>query len=145
VTAPVQQTVQQATPSRPAADRVPVGWPLLPLPDASGRLSFPPPDVSVRELIRVILSTRPGEQLMRPRFGAGLERFVHEPNTLATRRRIRDAVADGLARWEPRVTVDRVDVQELPDAPSAVRVEIAYRVRATGAMGAVGVSMDLEA
>ena len=52
---------------------------------------------SVRQSIQVILSTRPGEQLMRPDFGAGLERFLHEPNTLTTRRRIRDVVR-GVAR-----------------------------------------------
>ena len=121
-----------------------VGWPLLPLPDVNGRLSYPTLEDSVRESIRVILSTRPGEQLMRPTFGSGLENFVHEHNTVTTRRRLRDLVAASLERWERRVIVDRVDVAEVPQQPTHVRVEIAYRLRRTGASQQVGLTMRLE-
>jgi hypothetical protein len=55
----------------------PIGWPLLPLPDADGRLSWPPLEQSVAWQIRVVLLTQPGEQLMRPEYGAGIERFLH--------------------------------------------------------------------
>ena len=122
---------------------VPVGWPLLPLPDAEGRLQWPGPEASVRQLVEIILRTRPGEQLMRPRFGGGLEEFVHEPNTLVTRRRIHDVIVDALERWEPRIALDRVDVWEVPDRPTHVRVEIAYRLRRTGAAQQVGLTMSL--
>ncbi|HEX5125596.1 MAG TPA: GPW/gp25 family protein, partial [Rhodocyclaceae bacterium] len=67
-----------------------IGWPWLPLPDAQGAINWPGLEQSVRESIRILLSTRPGEQLMRPDFGAGLDRLLHEPNVLATRRQIRD-------------------------------------------------------
>lgn len=129
--------------SAPAA-APPVGWPLLPLPDENGELHYPDLDESVRQQIRVILTTRPGEQLMRPDYGAGLEGFVHEPNTLTTRRRIRDAVAGGLGRWEPRIAVDRVEVWEVADRPGQVRVEIGYRLRRTGAAREMGVVLDME-
>lgn len=120
---------------------VPVSWPLLPLPDAGGRLRFPSLETSVRQLIEVILCTRPGEQLMRPQYGAGLDTFVHEENSLTTRRRIHDAVAQGLERWERRITVDRVDVWELPAQPTHVRVEIAYRLNRTGAPRQLNLSL----
>ena len=118
-----------------------VGWPLLPLPDASGRLQWPAPELSVRQLIQVILATHPGEQLMRPTFGAGLDVMLHEPNTLGTRRRIRDLVTSALARWEGRVVVDRVEVWELADRPTHVRVEVAYRLTRTGAAAQLAFSM----
>jgi uncharacterized protein len=120
----------------------PIGWPLLPLPAADGTLAWPSLEASVHQQIRVVLSTRAGEQLMRPAFGAGLEDFVHEPNTLTTRRRIHDAVRDHLARWEPRIHVDRVEVWEVEEAPGAVRVELAYRVRRTGAPRQLGVVLE---
>jgi phage baseplate assembly protein W len=121
-----------------------VGWPLLPLPDAGGELRYPTYEESVRQSIKVILMTRPGEQLMRPHFGAGLERFVHEQNTLATRRRIRDLVTAALVRWEPRIVLDRVDVTEHPEGPTYVRVVINYRLRRTGAAQQLGLSMTLD-
>ena len=121
-----------------------LGWPLLQLPDEHGSISWPSLETSVRDLIRVVLSTRPGEQLMRPDFGAGLELLLHEPNTLATRRRIRDRVQEALTRWERRIQIDRVDVLELVDEPSRVRVEIGYRLVRSGAPGALALTVQLE-
>jgi phage baseplate assembly protein W len=121
-----------------------LGWPLLPLPDEHGELAWPGLAQSVRESIRIILSTRPGEQLMRPEFGGGLDRVLHEPNTITTRRRIRDLVRDSLVRWERRILVDAVEVWEVPGEPSHVRVEIAYRLARTGAPGALNVTVQLE-
>ena len=69
----------------------PIGFPLLPVPDADGRLRWPSLEESVVQSIRVVLATRPGERLMRPTFGVGLDRFVNEPDTVTTRARI--------ARW----------------------------------------------
>jgi len=121
----------------------PVGWPLLPVPDAAGLLSYPTLEESVRQSIRVILSTRPGEQLMRPEFGGGLANFLHEPDTLVTRRRIRDGVAVALGAWEPRAEVDAVVVAD-GDSPGALRVVIAYRMKRTGAPQRLGLTLQLE-
>jgi phage baseplate assembly protein W len=125
----------------PTRTGIAVGWPLLPLPDEHGALAWPDAESSVRQTIEAILRTRPGEQLMRPRFGGGLEDFVHEPNTLTTRRRIHDAIVAALTTWEPRITVDRVEVWEVPEDPTQVRVEIAYRLRRTGAAEQVGLTL----
>lgn len=121
-----------------------IGWPLLPLPDAAGQLLWPDLARSVRDAIRTLLSTRPGELLMRPEYGAGLDRLLQQPNTLATRRQIRDLVQGALARWERRILLDGVEVWEVDDAPSHVRVEIAYRLARTGAAGAIKVTVQLE-
>lgn len=121
-----------------------LGWPLLPLPDEHGQMHWPDLATSVREAIRVILSTRPSEQLMRPEFGGGLDRLLHEPNTVATRRQMRDLVHDSLARWEKRILLDGVEVWEVTGQPSHVRVEIAYRLARTGAPGAMNVTVQLE-
>ena len=122
-----------------------VNWPLLPYPDASGQLSYPTLEESVRQSIRVILQTRPGEQLMRPLYGGGLENYVHEPNTLLTRRRITDLIKDSLERWERRIILNRVEVQEVPGEPTRLRVEIAYQLKRTGAPQRIGLTMELEA
>jgi len=121
-----------------------IGWPLLPLPDANGRIDYPTLEASVRQSIQIILLTRPGEQLMRPQFGAGLSRFLHEPNTLTTRRRIRDEVIAALEQWERRIVVDRVEVAEVPDHPDQIRIELAYRLRRTGTPQRLGLTLELE-
>jgi len=123
---------------------VPVNWPLLGLPDNEGRLSYPSLDESVRQSIKIILQTQPGERLMRPTYGAGLERYLHEPNTLTTRRQIRDLITASLERWEPRILLDRVDVWELDARPDTVRIEIVYRLRRNNKAQQMGITMELE-
>lgn len=121
-----------------------IGWPLLGIPDEHGQLNYPSLAESVRQLIRVVLATKPGEQLMRPDFGAGLELLLHEPNTLATRRQVRERVQSALERWERRILLDRVEVWEVPEEPTHIRVEIAYRLARNGEPGALGLTMQLE-
>lgn len=129
------------------ADRTPspprIGWPLLPVPDGDGRLRYPGLDESVRQSLEIVLRTRPGEQLLRPEYGAGLEDLLHEPNTLTTRRRIRDLVTESLNQWERRILLDRVEVWEVPDRPTEIRVEIAYRLRRTGAARQTALTLEL--
>ena len=81
---------------------------------------------------------------MRPEFGAGLDRLLHAPNNLSTRRQIRDWTMSALSRWERRILLDRVDVLEVPERPSELRVEIAYRLARSGAADAVAVTVRLE-
>jgi phage baseplate assembly protein W len=123
--------------------RPPVGFPLFFTPNERGELAFPSLEASVRHSIEVILRTRPGEQLMRATFGAGLERMIGHPNTLTTRRRIQELVQRALSEWEPRLELIRVDVLEVADPPDQVRVELTYRLRRTGAVQQLGLSMDL--
>lgn len=121
-----------------------INWPLLPLPDENGHLGYPGLAESVRQSIRIILSTRPGERVMRPAFGGGLENLLHEQNTLTTRRRIRDLITESLQRWEKRILLDRVDVWEIEDHPTSVRVEIAYRLRRLNQPQQMGITMEMQ-
>jgi phage baseplate assembly protein W len=129
--------------SPPSPLRPRVGFPLLPVPDEHGALHFPSLEASVRQSIEVILRTRPGEQLMRPGFGAGLEDFIGRPNTLATRRHLQEVVTGALTRWEPRLEVERVEVLEVENAPAHVRVELVYRLRRTGLVQGLGLTLEL--
>ena len=120
----------------------PIGWPFLPKPQ-NGQLSYPDLDRSVRDAIRIILATRPGEQLMRPRFGAGLQNFLDDGNTVALRRQIQSAVLQSLQNYENRITVDAVDVEAVPNAPSEVQLQIHYRVLRTNQRQQMGARMTL--
>ena len=131
--------ILKSTVSRP-----PIGWPLLPVPDAMGQLSFPTLAESVRQNLQVILSTRPGEQLMHPRYGAGLVEFIGKRDTITMRRQIQDRVASTVGRWEPRIELDRIEVEGSPEAPGRLRVQIAYRLRRTGEARNFGVNLELE-
>ena len=121
--------------------RDPVGWPFLPVP-VGGALRFPTLEQSVRDSIRIILTTRPGERLMTPLFGAGLQNFLDEGNTVALRRQIQDVVLDSLQQYEKRITVDAVDVMPVAGAPGEIHVQIHYRTLRTNAPAQIGVTLQ---
>lgn len=78
--------------------------------DGTGRVAWSAGATSVRESIRIILTTEPGERLNLPEFGARLRGFLFSPNTPATRRLVRDEIETALRRWEPRISLTSVAV-----------------------------------
>jgi phage baseplate assembly protein W len=108
-----------------------------------GRVAWSSGAQNVRESIRIILQTSLQERIMRPSFGGGLEQFLYESNTLATRTQIEERTQRTLARWEPRAAVEDVSAETVPDEPSAVELTIAYTVRDTGTRERVRLTLDL--
>lgn len=112
---------------------------------ADGRIAWSEGEPNIREAIRIILSTEPGERLRLPEFGAGLRRFLFEPNTLATHTLIRQTIAEALKRWEPRVQLEAVEVQaDASDAESALAT-ITYRLVATQVQERVSLRVGVSA
>jgi len=121
----------------------PIGWPLLGVPDADGQWQWPSLERSVAEGLCKLLSVRPGELLMHADYGAGLQDFLHEPNTLAVRARIKARIEAAVARDEQRVALDRVEVREDAADAAAVRVELHYRLRRSGEPQQLALAIDL--
>jgi phage baseplate assembly protein W len=110
-----------------------VGWPLE-APDATGHLDYATDAQSLREALWNVLMTTPGERLMRPAFGAGLNQWVGQPNTETTRQLIASSITAAIAKWEQRVTVGGVAVTT--DANNAARVTVVVSYTARGQAGA---------
>lgn len=98
--------------------------------DASGALALAEYEEDIRQAIRIILDTEPGERVMRPDFGAGLRALLFEPMNQHTAALVRHRVEQSLILWEPRI--DHVGVTVGTD-PAAGRmdIEVRYRVRTT--------------
>jgi phage baseplate assembly protein W len=90
-------------------------------------------DAAVAQSIRVILGTNPGERVMLPDFGAGLDTFVFEPINAATLTRIRNRVRDALVDGEARIDVLDVTVTPDRDRP-LLTIDVSYRVRSTNSL-----------
>jgi phage baseplate assembly protein W len=120
------------------------GLSFAPRVGADGRLAWSEGEDNVRESIRIILLTEPGERLMRQEFGCGLRRFLFEPNTVTTRQLIRERIIKAIVRWEPRVTVDEVTVETDAGNPRLVAINVFFRLIATQALGRIGMTLQLE-
>lgn len=98
---------------------------------ADGHVVWSAGEDNVRESIRIILLTEPGERLYRPDFGAGLGKYLFEPNIAATHVAIADSISRALSNWEPRIRVAAVEVVADPDDAEAAIATVSYTLVAT--------------
>ena len=112
-------------------------------PTADGQRPWSEDKVAVREVLWNILMTRPGERLMRPAFGAGLQTFIHQPNNQSMRQIMADLARKAIQRNEPRVEVVDIDVRPDPDDAGVVLFSLTYRLRVTGAEDRLDLSLTL--
>lgn len=118
-----------------------ISWP--PRIDGDGRLRLSSDADNVREAIQVILLTEPGERVRLPEFGAGLGRFLFEPNIPATHIAIARRITQSLTRWEPRIRVAQVEVEADPTDPQAALATITYRLVSTAQQATLSISIPV--
>ena len=107
-----------------------VGW-AYPVCVAGGQTAISVFEDDIRQAIRIILGTNPGERVMRPDFGAGMNALVFEPMSVATIESVKVRVRDALVDWEPRIDVEAVNASMDSAEPNKLLVDVTYRVRAT--------------
>lgn len=113
--------------------------------DGDGRLAWSRDDENVRDCLRVLLTTAPGERVMREGFGSQLRRLLSEPHTPTTRQLVQDTIAAAIGRWEPRVALEEVSVAPDPQEPRRALVSVVYRLVASGAVATLDLELNGEA
>jgi phage baseplate assembly protein W len=108
-----------------------------------GRMAFSAGPDNIREAIEVTLMTSRSERLMLPDFGGSLRNFLFEPNTTATRRLVQEDIEKVLGVWEPRITVQSVDVSADPNDARAVVAVVQYQLVATQQSGQMSLQIQL--
>jgi uncharacterized protein len=110
---------------------------------ATGGIEMVDEEAAVRQAILLLLSTRPGERVMRPEYGADLHRLVFSPNDNTTAGLAIHYVRSTLARWEPRIDIVHIDAGPNPDNNTRLDIVVEYRVRATQSVERLALSMNL--
>lgn len=92
----------------------------------------------IKQSLLILFSTSPGERLMHPEFGCSLKQMVFENLSLGAVSKIKDAVERAILFFEPRIELERVNVNTDTDPKSQTNVynghleiEVYYRIRQT--------------
>ena len=88
-------------------------------------------EASVRQAILILLTTRPGERVMRPLYGCMLHTLTFSPNDDTTAGLAIHYVRQALNRWEPRIRVVRLDAGRNPETEHLLDIYLEYVVLAT--------------
>lgn len=98
----------------------------------NGRIAMVRDADAVRQALMLLLSTRPGERIMRPDYGCDLARLIFSPNDDTTAGLAIHEVRRAVERFEARVVILAIDAGPVPDAPDRLQVILDYRPRLGG-------------
>jgi phage baseplate assembly protein W len=112
------------------------GWAMpVGLDPRTGQVAVSEYEEDIRQSIRIILETAPGERVMRPNFGCGIHEMVFTSMDTTTLQRIRSTVEEAMRRCEARIDVLEVTVDEDATIEGKLEIELEYRVRKTNQIG----------
>ncbi len=109
------------------------GWAFPVQIDGRGGISLAVDQTDLDQSIRVILSTRLGERVMRPDFGCRIHELTFAPINAQTIGLVHRYVEEAIGWWEPRIDLEDIEVTTDPAMRSAGKllIQIRYRVRTT--------------
>jgi Bacteriophage baseplate protein W len=124
----------------PDLDEPPAGMRL----DARGAPELVEGQEAVRQAVLLLLSTTPGERVMRPDYGCDLHRLLFAPCDDTTAGEAMYYVRRALERWEPRIALLSVDANRSEAQPGLLEVSVEYRVRSAQVQDRVSVVLQLQ-
>ena len=104
------------------------GWSFPVALGQEGQAGVAEGEESILQAIRIILSTSPGERVMRPEFGCRLHHLLFSVNDPRTTGRAAKEIRAALVRWEPRIEVLDVEAEA---HGAELLISVSYRVRST--------------
>jgi phage baseplate assembly protein W len=107
------------------------GWSFPLSINSQGGIQFTNERSEINQAIQIILSTTPGQRVMRPEFGCQLQDLIFTPNNAHTAIQAQRFVEEALGMWEPRIKVIQVEVYPDTHERNRLLINIEYEIKAT--------------
>ncbi|PLR47583.1 baseplate assembly protein [Chimaeribacter arupi] len=76
----------------------------------------------IRQSVRDILVTPQGSRIARRDYGSLIFKLMDQPQSAATRLQVMAAIYSALSRWEPRITLDTINITSAFDGSMVVEL-----------------------
>lgn len=83
---------------------------------------------NIRESVKIILLTEPGERMLHPEFGTKLHQFLFENIDGQTQEMIEREVRHALQMWENRIWDVEVSADAEEERQGILRVTVSYKI-----------------
>ena len=112
------------------------GWSFPPTFDnASGEVQMLQGEDDIQSSLRVLLATKLGERVMQPLFGCNLDAMVFELLDTTLKTEMKNLIERAILFFEPRINIDKIDVDSQNDLNGVVIITVNYVVRSTNTRG----------
>lgn len=85
----------------------------------------------IGESLMILLSTNPGERVMQPSYGCGLKAMVFASINESTVTALKDIIERAVLFFEPRITLEDIEVNTEDALDGILRIQLSYSVRKT--------------
>ena len=85
----------------------------------------------IRQSLKILLSTAPGERIMNPAYGCGLKLLTFENISESTLTEIQDVIDRAVLFFEPRIRVDTIEVDVENIYQGIINIRLNYTIRIT--------------
>jgi len=108
------------------------GWTFPPTFDkALARVEMLEEEADVASSLEVLLGTMRGERIMLPLYGCGMEELVFESLDTRIKTLMIDKIESAILYHEPRVLVERVQLDDSNELEGVVLISVTYKVKTT--------------
>ena len=109
-----------------------VGWKFPPEFDkSSGSVILVSEEEDIKESLEILLSTKKGERIMMPDYGCNLHHLVFESINADLINRLRNMIEASVTKYEPRITLNNVDIRPDANNDGALFIIIDYTINKT--------------
>src|SRR5262252_1364175 len=88
-------------------------------------------EADIASSLAILLSTTPGERIMQPLYGCKLSELIFESLDTRMKTLMVDKVESAILYYEPRVTLERVSLDDSQEVEGVVIIGVVYRVKTT--------------
>jgi phage baseplate assembly protein W len=84
------------------------GWSFPPEFSRRGGVRMVSAEEDIRQSLRLLLATTPGERVMQPSFGCGIKSHIYDSINESTITILKDLISQSILFFEPRVTLESI-------------------------------------
>jgi len=88
-------------------------------------------EADIASSLEILLGTLQGERIMLPQYGCNLDELVFESLDTRMKTLMADKVESAILYHEPRIELEKVQLDDSRELEGVVLIEIIYRVKAT--------------
>lgn len=109
-----------------------IGWKFPPTFEKErGSVMLVSEEEDIKESLHILFSTKPGERVLSPDFGCDLQKRNFDVVDIALVNNIERAVKKAVLMYEPRITLEEIQVYEDDVELGKIWIDLTYTVRKT--------------
>jgi len=115
-----------------AKDFIGVGWSFPPeFQRENGRVATTELYDDIQRSLEILLTTRPGERVMQPKYGCHMEPLVFESLDTGTKTMIKERIRTAILYFEPRIEAKKITLDDSRQNEGILLISVEYIVSST--------------